>query len=260
VKGAIIFASYVPSLDKLRIGKEFLDKFVELFSDYDIYIGVSDNSCEEWYKMLGFYSKKLNITYKEVPKELDSGYGVIGTYQTALKLFRDSHKKYDICWFGHTKGVTSNMDDFRAEVFRNFWDMKPTIETKILKEGYSIYSPYITLTAHNWLNTTLPTILEGVDNDNLCSLYSFWVHSGEVINYFIENCNQDFFTKNILTFKRLNGDGCIDRYFFERDFPMIYQKMGFSKKLLYVSLDDSHKRMLGGKTIDEITNNNIVKL
>jgi hypothetical protein len=235
MNGCIIFASHVPSKDKLFVGKEFLDKFLELFNGYTIYIGVS-NSCKEWYEMLESYSKKINIIYSEVPKEFDSGYGVVGAYQIALRLLRDGDKKYDIYWFGHTKGVTSNSHDFRYEVFDRFWNRKELVEEEILKNNFSIYAPYIGNTAPNYLNTTLPIFIDGNINDDLACYYSFWVHNGEVINKFINQCNPDFFKIDLLTFKRLKEDewgSSIDRYFFERDFPMIYQKLVDNPKLLY---------------------------
>lgn len=235
MNGCIIFASHVPSEDRLFVGKEFLDKFVELFSEYTIYIGVS-NSCKEWYEMIEEYSKKINIIHSEVPKEFDSGYGVIGAYQIALKLLRDSDKKYDLYWFGHTKGVTSNSHDFRHEVFDVFWNRKQLVESEMLTNNFSIYTPYIGVTAPNYLNTTLPIFVEGNMNDDLTCFYSFWVHSGEVINKFIDSCNPDFFNIDLLTFKRLKEDKWgtnIDRYFFERDFPMIYQKLIDNPKVLY---------------------------
>jgi hypothetical protein len=257
---SIIFASHIPSPDKLFVGKEFLDKFLELFNEHDIYIGVN-NSCNEWLLMLDEYSKILNIRYRITPDNFDSGYGVVGAYQTALNLLRESEIEYSIYWFGHTKGSTSNSHNFRTEVFQMFWNKKEIVEEKILSGEVAIYSPYITLTGENYLNTTLPTIIDGDMNDDLSSLYSFWVHNGEVINTFMKNCNPDFFTKDLLKFKRVGFDNSyLDRYFFERDFPMIYQKIGSNKKLLYKIVDGGHAARLRGKTLLELTNNNIIKL
>jgi len=235
MKKSIIFASHVPTVDKIWIGKEFLDKFVDLFSDYDLYIGVS-NSCKEWYDTINLYGEKINITYSEVTKEFDTGYGVIGAYQTALRLLRDKGIEYDIYWFGHTKGVTSNSHDFRYEVFEKFWNRKEIVEKEIFENKFTIYTPYIGNTAENYLNTTLPIFIDGNINDNLACYYSFWVHTGDVINKFIKKCNPDFFNIDLLKFKRLKVDKWgthIDRYFFERDFPMIYQKLIDNHKLLY---------------------------
>jgi len=106
----------------------------------------------------------------------------------------------------------------------------------MMENNYSLYSPYIGCTAPNYLNTTIPIFIKGNPNDDLASYYSFWVHSGEVINKFIDGCNPEFFTKNLLSFERLKKDkwgNNVDRYFFERDFPMIYQVVCEKPKLLY---------------------------
>jgi hypothetical protein len=234
MKKAILFATHIPTPDKLFVGQESLDKFVESFSEYDIYIGIN-NSCKEWIEMVEDYSKKLNIFFEITPEELLETSGG-AAYQTALRLLKQKNIKYEIYWFGHTKGATSNAHDFRREVFSKFWNHKELIEKEILENNISLYSPYIGETVSNYLNTTLPIFIDGKLNDNLASYYSFWVHSGEVINKFIDNCNIDFFYKNLLSFKRLEVDQWgthVDRYFFERDFPMIYQKLVEEPKLLY---------------------------
>jgi hypothetical protein len=234
MKKAIIFASHIPTPDKIFVGQESLDKFVESFSDYDIYIGIN-NSCDEWVKMVGDYSNILNIRYEVTPENLlDTSGGA--AYQTALRLLKQTNIKYRIYWFGHTKGATSNTHDFRKEVFNKFWNHRKVIEHEILENDFSLYSPYIGITASNYLNTTLPIFIDGKLNDHLASYYSFWVLSGEVLNKFIDNCNDEFFHKNLLSFKRLVSDKWgeyVDRYFFERDFPMIYQKLAENPKLLY---------------------------
>jgi hypothetical protein len=256
MKGCVVFASYIPTKDKIYIGKEFLDKFIESFTKYDIYVGIND-SCDEWIKTLEDYSKILNIKYEITPKELliDSD---VSAFQSALRLLKKTNKKYDVYWFGHTKGVTSGSHNFRKEVFDVFWNQKDKIEIKMFKENISIYTPYIGTTAKNYLNTTLPLIIYGKPNkDNLASYYTFWVHDGEVINYFIDNCNLNFLTEKITSFERLIKDEYgekLDRYFFERDFPMIYQKISNEPKLMYNKIVTSDKNMV------DYINNNCVKI
>jgi hypothetical protein len=239
MKKCIIFASHIPNPNKLYVGKESLDKFVESFKGYDIYIGIN-NSCTEWVELVKKYSDKLNIIYEITPTELlDTSGGA--AYQTALRLLKNNNKKYELYWFGHTKGATSNCDIFRNQVFSVFWDKKEIIEKEIFEGGYSLYSPWVGVTTPNYINTTLPLFISGKTNNDVCSFYSFWVHSGEVINKFIKECDTKFFNSNLLTHKRLNGcntpkNKFIDRYFFERDFPMIYQKICKEPKLLYYKL------------------------
>ena len=85
-KKCIIFASHIPTPNKLYVGKQFLDKFVESFHDYDIYIGIN-NSCDEWAKMIEDYSDKLNIFYEITPLNLLINSDA-SAYQTALRLLK----------------------------------------------------------------------------------------------------------------------------------------------------------------------------
>ena len=94
MKKAILFASHIPTPDKLFVGQESLDKFVESFSEYDIYIGIN-NSCKEWIDMVEDYSKKLNIFFEITPEELLETSGG-AAYQTALRLLKQKNIKYEI--------------------------------------------------------------------------------------------------------------------------------------------------------------------
>lgn len=257
MKNCIIFASHIPSPDKLYIGKEFLDKFYKLFYDYDIYVGVN-NSCNEWVNLLDEYSKKLNLKYDITPENLlvDSD---CSAFQTALRLLKKNNKKYKFCWFGHTKGATSGDDDFRKEVFDLFWDNREKIESKMLKETASLYSPYVTLNPPGYGENLLSPLLTHTRKVNqLTSLYTFWVHFGEVIEYFLNNHGQNFLTENITHMCGVDGQQ-YNRYFFESEFPLIYQKTPLPQKVLYtrfcsdVNYKDENKLSIA-------TNNTIKKI
>ena len=91
MKKCIIFASHIPTPDKLFVGVESLNKFVESFSDYDVYIGIN-NSCQAWYDCLEQYSKKLNLFQETTPEHLliDSD---ASAFQSALRLLKMSGNK-----------------------------------------------------------------------------------------------------------------------------------------------------------------------
>ena len=75
---------------------------------------------------------------------------------------------------------------------------------KYLKIIFSLYAPYAGVQGiPNYINTTLPLFIDGKMNDDVCSFYTFWVHSGEVINKFIDKCDDKFFDTNLITHKRL---------------------------------------------------------
>jgi hypothetical protein len=252
MNGCILFASHIPNPSRLYVGSESLDKFVESFSDYDIYVGVN-NSCNEWIETLESYKDKLNIFYEITPNELlDTSGGA--AYQTTIRMVRESGKKYDMYWFGHTKGATSSSDDFRDDMFNIFWNKKDEIESTMVDSDISLYTPYLIIERlENYVENNLSPLLKS-DNivNELCSVYSFWVLSGNVMNYFIENCPNYFFNTNLLSMKGSNGVN-YNRYFFETEFPMIYQKTPHSQRLLYHKFNPNG--LLRGRTLEEIDNN-----
>lgn len=122
------------------------------------------------------------------------------------------------------------------------------IEKKIIEEGFSMYSPFIgTCSDRNGdvnekqMNLSLSLFINGYENNGLSSYFTFWVHSGVIINRFIGESKDIFFSSKLIDFK-INEEGDrIDRYFFERDFPMICQKLLKNPKILF------HKLLLHNK-------------
>lgn len=229
MKSAIIFATYVPSPDKLYIGVEMLDKIYEDFKDCDIFIGINP-SCPEWIETLEKYKEKLNIYYSETePDKVISSDA--SAYQTALKLYKDIGKKYDLVWFMHMKGVTSN-STLRPSVYKVFHDKRIEIEEMFIKDGnLGLFMP--------WMITQLPKNSDYVENNlkhilvgekfkkcsNLTGHYTFYCIRGLIISQFVDDVVPDFFDKNLLT---LGVEQKFDIYFFERDFPMIIEKYGYT--------------------------------
>jgi len=94
MKKCIIFASHIPSPDKLFVGVELLNIFVKSFNEYDIYVGIN-NSCREWHDCIDKYSKYLNIFSETTPGHLliDSD---ASAFQSALRLLKNTGNKYGI--------------------------------------------------------------------------------------------------------------------------------------------------------------------
>ena len=90
----IVFTTYIPTEDKIWIGLEFLDKFVEKFKDYDIYIGDS-NSCEEWLEVLEGYNPDMELIVNYKPKMMVKTHGVIGTYEQLFESIAEIVKDAD---------------------------------------------------------------------------------------------------------------------------------------------------------------------
>lgn len=229
MKNAVIFASFVPTIEKLFIGKEMLDKIVEYFSDCDIFIGINP-SCNEWIEMIESYKYKLNIFYQltESDKVIESD---ASAYQTALNLYKKINIDHDLVWFMHTKGITSG-SPLRYSVYKIFHGKRTEIETLFLNDSnLGLFMP--------WMIKQLPKNRDYVENNlkhiligekfkkcsDLTGHYTFYTIRGKILKNFLQDVSSDFFEKNLLT---LGVEQKFDIYFFERDFPMIIEKYGFT--------------------------------
>ena len=243
MKKAIIFASYIPTKDKIYIGQEFLDFFEKFYSDYDLYVGMNP-SCVEWIEILKNRSINYKITEEKFVVPSD-----VSAYQTALKLLKESNKEYDLYTFAHTKGVTSNAHTFRKYVFDNFLLKNKEIE-KIFEndETVGLFSLWVTkCSTKNSIRESLNVFLGHLNecqNTDTMTQYTFYTMKGLVLNKFIKEVNDLFWNEKITDIKYpyhsyiiVNNHhiwdynsplGTIqfnnDIYFFERDFPMIVER------------------------------------
>ncbi|MFN7656299.1 MAG: hypothetical protein ACK5OW_00755 [bacterium] len=229
MKDAVIFATYVPTVDRLHIGIEMLDKICEHFKDCDIFIGINP-SCREWVETIESYKDRLNIYYEitEDDKVIKSD---ASAYQTALKLYKKIGLEHKLLWFMHTKGVTSG-STLRSSVYKIFHSKRKDIETLFdNNDRLGLFMP--------WMIRQLPKNKDYVENNlkhilignhfNRCSdltgHYTFYTIKGSIIKNFLNDVIEDFFQKNLLT---LGVEHKFDLYFFERDFPMIVEKYGYT--------------------------------
>ncbi len=238
MKTSVILASYIPTPDRLYVGMEILDKLVEYFSDSKIYVGINP-STPFWTELLDSYKEKLDIKYK-VTKEDKLINSDASAFQTALKLYRfESDMNDDLVWFIHTKGVTSNCNEFRTELFNLFLKPRMDIEKLFENNKFGVFNPFMyKINGHdNYIENNLRTILIGDNfkiNTNLSCLYTWYTMRGSILKDFLNDVDNSFFEKNLIT---LGVEQNFDRYFFERDFPMIAEKYGYG----YLNVDDCDK-------------------
>lgn len=223
MKNCILFASYIPNESDIWVGKQFLDYFKDNFQEYDIYVGVNP-SHEKWLNLLEEYKTFLTLDYEVTPTDLVVNSDA-SSFQTSLKLLKNSNKKYNTVWYTHTKGVTSHCHDFRQSLFNAFFSKKTQIESLFKNEtDLGAYYPF---TGISLSSTYMDQALEKVINTptkgrvgSLCSLYTFYVHNGEAVDFFLKNHIKEFFDKKL-------EPPYQDRYFFERDFSMLPLKLGY---------------------------------
>jgi len=235
MKSAVIFATYIPTKDKISIGVEMLDKICKYYSDCDIFIGINP-SCPEWVETIESYKDRLNIFYQtvDVDKIIKSD---ASAYQTALILYKKIGLEHNLVWFMHTKGVTSN-SNLRNSVYKIFHSKRKDIEYLFENnEKLGLFMPWMIRQApknKDYVENNLKHILIG-DKFKRCSdltgHYTFYTIKGSIIKNFLNDVVPEFFNKNLLS---LGVEQKFDEYFFERDFPMIIEKYD------YVSYPNDH--------------------
>lgn len=238
-KSAIIFSTYIPTIESGLIVSDYLQAIEKNFTvwDCDIYTGI--NYCY-FDKILDVYFGRFsyNSDYEKVDDLLmiDSD---ASAYQKALELYMHGREKlisdygedYEYVWFIHSKSVTSKCHNFRKEVIEDFINRRKDIEEFMRHNNLAAFYPWVSqCSIPKELNGNLNKILTTQDNDlyvqkfwGLTSQYTFYVFSGYVLDKFFKNIKDDFFKKNLIR------DYGMNKYFFENDFCMIPFKLGFDR-------------------------------
>jgi hypothetical protein len=218
---ALVFSSYVPTTVALSIAVEFLRLFERDFADCDVYVGINTGSLPEWERALA--DSPLRVRVGKVAPRLSVDSDAAG-FQKALELMRDEGRSYDLVWFGHTKGATSNNPALRQRLIGDFY-----LERERISRAFR--HPRVGSFGHDVsYSEVLPQIDARVDSEILAMpypsigifyLHTFYVMRGSIIRQFLEHCSEEFFSKNLVS------DLGFDRYFFERDFPRLADRSGY---------------------------------
>lgn len=211
---AVIFASYIPDDESLELGKKYLFALRDNFADSDIYIGINPSeNIARWIDTIKSILPKARwrITPPELVIDSDAS-----AYQTALNIWRESGKDYQLMWFGHTKGAVSRCYELVDRYINDLFKRKKEIENIFLNPFWNVYGLEAVIRPYNMEEYISQYFQERIDNFELMYLYSFYVLRGNIVKLFCEKCSPMFFCKKIN-----------DRYFFERDFYQFAFHVGY---------------------------------
>lgn len=216
-KFAVIFASHIPSVDKIWIGEDVFKKIKQFLPEADIFVGINPSTClSEWLDVVKKYTDYYEITPNNLIINSDAS-----SYQSALRIYKKNIKGYDLVWFLHTQATKSGRHNVREnhlntlltekekvlEVFKNTeiggygLSLTPLPNCEVDSDGDFCLKRFNA----NFLNKPIRCFFVG----------TMFIIRGFVLNNFINNCNQSFFDE-ILHNPHTNGLG--DPWFFERDF------------------------------------------
>lgn len=212
-KNCVVWAFWL----KNRIQYSFYEGLMkEYLPNCDYYIGINNDF--DWYNSL-LLSSGLNIkTIERVPQNIlvpsDAS-----AYQAALKGYKNCKEKYDNVYFIHNKG--SSHYDWQKRGHDYVWGFLQNLKQidELFKDeqcgGFSNWGEINEGVWDDQLNEFYEfKYKKGIDIMWLCTLYAI---KGHVLDNFILNCNESFFTKQL------------DKYFFEAAFPSIVDRQGYMR-------------------------------
>tara|TARA_R110000868_G_scaffold250790_2_gene507549 strand:- start:1066 stop:1854 length:789 start_codon:yes stop_codon:yes gene_type:complete len=219
----IFYSSYIPSINTLFIGEDFLKTIESTFNDSIVCVGIQKGSIPEWDIIIEEYKGKgLDIHYGHINDGLYVNSDVSG-FQKALEIYcKDlNYKEFDGCvWFGHSKGVTSGNIPYHKFIMKYFWYRRDMLEKSLMfNDEIGSYSFYLSLIPE-YTNSNI---------NNIWGDYTDFKFTKKSINYMYTNtffmCKKEPFLnvfkkiKDKFFSEKLVGVSEIgDRYFFERDF------------------------------------------
>ncbi|MBU1349404.1 class I SAM-dependent methyltransferase [Patescibacteria group bacterium] len=211
---AVVFASYIPDGDGLQLGRKYLEAMKKGFSDCDIYIGINPSPMEaEWIETIKCLLPKAKWQVTPGALTLDSD---ASAYQTALHVLKGEKNKYDLVWFGHTKGVVSKRYNIAERYINEFFGKREEIEKIFDFPKYGCYGLEAAIRPYPLEDYISEYFDRKISQLDIMYLYSFYVLRGDIIDKFLENCQDSFFSKKIN-----------DRYYFERDFYQYSFNLGY---------------------------------
>lgn len=235
MKNCFLISFFFPTKESTLILDDILNRLNTTFSGLTVFIGINPSPfLEDGIKIIESH-KEIEILYGITPKNLVCDSDASG-YQTTLKLLKDSKKTFDLYWFMHSKAVTTNRHEEREYMLNDFIDNKEKIESLFIYNDFigsygDMLIQLATLKEGNKFTTPTESgnYLDKFYDFNIKTPFeyfyakTFFVVRGEIINNFIENCKESFFNDYL----NINNWDHTDRYFFERDFIRIVDKMGY---------------------------------
>ena len=141
-RDAVIFSSWVPEAG-LALGDYFIETLRRWHADSKIFVGINHGSSPRWRERLE--RSGLDLTIREASVDQTMACDPTG-FVAALDAYRRHEERFELVWFGHTKGL-GHIDEFwyatgRWTIERMFWSRRETIEGYFANPVIGLYSPH----------------------------------------------------------------------------------------------------------------------
>ena len=221
-RDAVLFSSWVPE-EGLALGRYFIETLRRYHADSKIFVGINHGSSPQWIERLE--ASGLDVTVQPAASTLTISCDPTG-FVAALDAYRRHAERFDLVWFGHTKGV-SHLDDRwyrtgRWTIERMFWGRRAEIERYFQDPTIGLYTPHYMMMKQSHLRqidalrrmyqaTCLPL--------GVAALSTHFVMRDESVRDFCARVDKRFFREGPEPF---GGD----MYFFEMGMPNVATMQG----------------------------------
>jgi hypothetical protein len=252
MNNCFIISFYLPTKESLSVLEDIIIRLKHGFNNPTVIIGFNPSKFVNDGIEIIQKCTNINILYDVVEDYLVCDSDASG-FQCALNILKKQNNRFDLYWFLHSKAVTTNRDVEREYMINDFISNRNKIESLFsendfigsygdmmihlgtLKPGHKFTSPTI---SGNYLekfydfNIKMPL--------EYFYAKTFYVIKGKILNNFIDGCKLSFFSKPLNIDENITNQ--TDRYFFERDFIRVVDKMGYIVLGRVVSNDISDNR------------------
>jgi hypothetical protein len=232
-RDAVVFAWWIPDTPQARkVGEYYLGLLRYHHPDSRIFLGVNHGSHPD--PVAAVLASGLDVQVCPVAPEIDVTSDA-GGFLAALEAFQRSDERFDLVWFGHTKGASRADAPYyrhiRLLLERRFWARRAEIETIFADPRIGLFAPQFNPSPtypwpgpwRGWLDEL--AALQRIYRDRypplgLNALDTFFVLRGEILRAFCDAVWPWFFRTD-------PADYGASRWFFEMAFPSIATMQGY---------------------------------
>jgi hypothetical protein len=224
-RDAVIFAWWTPdNADAEQVGAYYVNLLRAHHADSKIFVGINHGTAPSWPERL--VASGLDIEVRMANPEVTVDSDVTG-FLTALEAYHESDERFDLVWFGHTKGASRPFADYetrRAAQEHRFWGRRAEIERMFADPKIGLYAPHF-CPLPQWSPGAEFSALQRIYRDRYVPLGlhcrgTFYVMREEIVREFCRAVDNAFFR----TDPREYG---ADRWFFEIGMPSIASMQGY---------------------------------
>ncbi len=242
-RDAVLFASWVPD-EAMPVGEHLLATLARQHADSKIFVGINHGSCTAWEDAVR--RSGLDVEIRHAPRGVTTNSDAAG-FVAALAALRATEERFDLVWFGHTKGASSPTsrayDRVRWTFEKRFWGRRDVIDGYFSDPGIGLFAlNYIV----PWKDMTFDAdALERMANRpvralSIVTISTFYVMRDETVRAFCETAPPSMYTDGVESF---GGS----RYFFEWGMPSFPLMLGLDP---YIERGLGRTTLPGTRTLD----------